>query len=86
MAKLNQFTFTIQNVSIKYYRLRGDIFKETNLQYKMFLLNPTDSFLIYYNSKFTIQNVSIKSRLADCKTVKVIDLQYKMFLLNLKTF
>ena len=57
-------SFTIQNVSIKYNISPFSSFPNSNLQYKMFLLNLETLYRILKDIlKFTIQNVSIKSYL-----------------------
>ena len=55
----------------------------TDLQYKMFLLNITNSPFDFRITAFTIQNVPIKLYLQCAKNLVIMNLQYKMFLLNI---
>ena len=58
------------------------VFFILNLQYKMFLLNPTLKSLSLSMKNFTIQNVPIKLRYICNQNINDESLQYKMFLLN----
>ena len=59
-----------------------ELYRDRNLQYKMFLLNQTWNGKLHGCLWFTIQNVPIKSFIMIEEYKTICNLQYKMFLLN----